>query len=88
MLRRLVLGLTLAVFTMMSSFATVSSAHAGPLTRVKNAVKADLEGDRRALHDLSCGRAKAAVRDVVDGARLGVTILNGGGGGFGGEKSC
>ena len=89
MLRKLVLGLTLAVVTATTSVATAGAAHAGALTRLKGAISANLEGDRRALHDLACGQGVgAAARDVVGGAKLGVTILRGGGGGFGKQKPC
>ena len=89
MLRKLVLGLTLAGAATMGSVVTADSAQAGPLTRVGGAIHANLEGDRRALHDLACGQgAGAAIRDVVGGAKLGVTVLRGGGGGFGKQKPC
>ena len=91
MLRKIVLGLTLAgVATMGSVVTSAASAHAGPLTRLKGAIHANLNGDRRAAHDLVCGQgARAAVRDVVGGARLGATILlRGGGGGFTKQKPC
>ena len=89
MLRKLVLGLTLAGAATMGSVVTADSALAGPLTRVGGAIHANLEGDRRALHDLACGQgAGAAIRDVVGGAKLGVTVLRGGGGGFGKQKPC
>jgi hypothetical protein len=90
MLRKLVLGLTLAGVATMGSVVSAASAQAGPLTRVKGAIHANLDGDRRAAHDLVCGQgARAAVRDIVGGARLGATILlRGGGGGFTKQKPC
>ena len=76
MLRKLVLGLAVVVAT--SSVVTTGSAEAGPLTRVRGAIRANLEGDKRALHDLACGLgARQAARDVIGGAKLGVTILRG-----------
>jgi hypothetical protein len=86
MLRKLVLGLTLAIVTAMGSAVTAGSAHAGALTRVKNAVRVGIEGDVRAARDLAHGNAKQAARDVVAGAEIGVSFLKGGGGGFGNKK--
>ena len=83
------LGLTLAVATATGSVVSAGSAHAGALARLKGAVRANLQGDARAVHDLACGNgARAAARDVVDGAKLGVTFLKGGGGGFAQQKPC
>jgi hypothetical protein len=85
MSRKLALALMLAVV----SVATAGSAHAGPLARIRGAIHANLEGDRRAMHDIVCGQgARAAARDVIGGAELGATILRGGGGGFGKQKPC
>ena len=70
MLRKLVFGLTLAGAATMGSVVTADSALAGPLTRVGGAIHANLEGDRRALHDLACGQgAEAAIRDVRGGRK-------------------
>jgi hypothetical protein len=89
MIRKLLLGLTLVAATATGSVVSAGSAHAGPLTRVRNAVHANLQGDARAVHDLACGLgAREAVRDVVGGAKLGVTFLRGGGGGFAKQKPC
>jgi hypothetical protein len=89
MTRKLLLGLTLAAAAATVSLGSAGSAHAGPLGRVKGAISANLQGDRRALHDLACGQGvRAAARDVVGGAKLGVTFLRGGGGGFATQKPC
>jgi hypothetical protein len=89
MIRKLMLGLTLAAVTATGSVVGAGSAQAGALVRVKGAIHANLQGDARAVHDLACGQGvRAAARDVVGGARLGVTFLKGGGGGFAQQKPC
>jgi hypothetical protein len=89
MIRKVMLGLSVALAIATGNLVAAASAQAGPLTRVKNAVHANLQGGARAVHDLACGQgARQAVRDVVDGAKLGVTFLRGGGGGFAKQKPC
>ena len=89
MSRKLALALMLAVVAAAGSVATTGSAHAGALSRIRGAIHANIEGDRRALHDVVCGQgARAAARDVIGGAELGVTFLRGGGGGFAKQKPC
>ena len=84
MLRKVVLGLSVALATATGSVAMAASAQAGPLDRVKNAVGVVIKADVRAARDLAHGDAKQAVGDVVFGAKTGALLLTGrGGGGFG-----
>ena len=84
MLRKVLLGLSVALATVTGNLATAASAHAGALDRVTGAVKIGLEGDVRAVRDLAHGHVGRAVKDAVAGARIGALILTGhGGGGFG-----
>ena len=91
MLRKAVLGILVVAATALSSAVPAGSAHAGPLARVKTAVKIGLESDRRALHDLACGQGvKAAAKDVIGGAKAEAFVLThkNGGIGFGKQKPC
>ena len=84
MLRKVLLGLSVAIATATGNLATVASAQAGPLDRVTGAVRAGVEGDVRAARDLAHGHVKQAAKDALVGDEIGARILTGrGGGGFG-----
>jgi len=84
MLRKVLLGLSVAIATATGNLATVASAQAGPLDRVTGAVRAGIEGDVRAARDLAHGHVKQAAEDALVGDEIGARILTGrGGGGFG-----
>jgi len=95
MLRKLTIGLSVALLTAMSSVAMakdngnpgggiIPGTRPGVLDRVVDATKVGLEGDVRAAKALAHGHVARAVDDAVFGAKLGVLILRGrGGGGFG-----
>jgi hypothetical protein len=83
MLRKVVIGLLVALATATGSVAMAAPAQAEALDRVLGAARAGVEGDVRAARDLAHGHVERAARDAVFGAKLGVLILTGRGGGFG-----
>jgi hypothetical protein len=92
MIRKIVLGVSLALATAMGSVLTTASAQAGPLARVIGAAGAVAKGDLKGVEDFAHGLrvgqaregAKKAVKDVIFGAQIGTAVLKGtGGGGFG-----
>jgi len=84
MLRKVLLGLSVAIATATGNLATVASAQAGPLDRVAGAVRVGIEGDVRAARALAHGHVIRAAKDALFGAEIGARILTGhGGGGFG-----
>jgi hypothetical protein len=98
MLRKLAIGLSVILVAATSNVAMagpkgggksggfVPSNEPGLIDRMAGATKAGLEGDVRAAKALAHGNVGRAVDDAVFGAKLGVLILTGrGGGGFGGK---